>query len=184
MSINSVDGISYYQPTSTAASTNSTTGNSSLTMDDFFTLLTAQLSNQDMSNPVNDSEFISQMAQFSMVQALSDLNKMSQTAYSVNLVGKEATVAAIDSAGELQSSTGIVEGVNLYNGKAEVVIDGTSYPISSVMEVRTPTINLATAPAVLEALQPDTSISGIDPLSTMDEPSTDESPSSPSVNAE
>jgi flagellar basal-body rod modification protein FlgD len=166
MTTSSVNGISYYQPSTTATSTNSTTGKSSLTMDDFFTLLTAQLSNQDMSNPVNDSEFISQMAQFSMVQALSDLNTMTQTAYSVSLVGKEATVAQVDDAGELQSATGIVEGVNLYNGDAEVVIDGTSYPISSVMEVRTPTISVPTAADILQALQPAAASTVEDSLST------------------
>ncbi|MEI8217026.1 MAG: flagellar hook capping FlgD N-terminal domain-containing protein, partial [Eubacteriales bacterium] len=110
-----VTGITTYQPAAVTTQ-NKTTGKSALSMDDFFTLLTAQLSNQDMSNPVKDNEFISQMAQFSMVQALADLNKMSATSYSVGLIGKEATVASLDDAGVMQSHTGIVEGVTLYNG--------------------------------------------------------------------
>lgn len=146
-----VTGITTYQPAAVTTQ-NKTAGKSALSMDDFFTLLTAQLSNQDMSNPVKDNEFISQMAQFSMVQALADLNDMSSTAYSVSLIGKETTVASLDDAGIMQSHTGIVEGVTLYNGSSEVIVDGVSYPISSVMEVRTPVITIPDASTLLNDL--------------------------------
>lgn len=154
-----INGITPYQPT-TVSNVNKTAGSSALSMDDFFTLLTAQLSNQDMSNPVKDNEFISQMAQFSMVQALADLNKMSATSYSVGLIGKEATLASLNQDGVMQSFKGIVEGVTLYNGKSEVIVGGVKYPISSVMEVRTPIITIpdpATASETKLAEIPDTS---------------------------
>ncbi len=134
-----VNGITAFQPSSSTSETK-LAGKSTLDMNDFFKLLTAQLSNQDMSNPVKDTEFIGQMAQFSMVQALADLNKMSSTAYSVGLIGKEATIASIDDNGVMQTIKGIVEGVTLYNGKSEVIVDGVNHPISSVMEVKTPKI--------------------------------------------
>ena len=160
----SVTGITTYQPAAVTTQ-NKTTGKSALSMDDFFTLLTAQLSNQDMSNPVKDNEFISQMAQFSMVQALADLNKMSATSYSVGLIGKEATVASLDDAGVMQSHTGIVEGVTLYNGSAEVILDGASYPISNVMEVKTPVITIPDASTLLNSLvSPISSSNSIDDI--------------------
>ena len=55
-------------------------------------LLVAQLSNQDINNTVDNTEFISQMAQFSMIQAISDLSQQSQAAYSVSLIGKAANL--------------------------------------------------------------------------------------------
>jgi flagellar basal-body rod modification protein FlgD len=105
-------------------------------MDDFFQLMVAQLANQDMYNTVDDTQFIAQMAQFSMVQALDDLSQLSITSYSVGLIGKEVTLAQRGSGDTLDVKKGIVEGVNLYNGSAQIVVDGTAYPLSSVMSVQ------------------------------------------------
>ena len=134
----SIDSISNYQPT-TSSTTSSKAGNS-LQMEDFFKLLVAQLSNQDMNNTMDDTQFISQMAQFSMVQALADLSQVSTTAYSVSLIGKEATIAQSKNDGTLESIRGIVEGVTLYNGSAEIIIEGNRYPLSSVMLVKQPNV--------------------------------------------
>jgi len=136
-----IDSVSPYARPATAT-VKSTTKNSSntLAMDDFFKLMVAQLSNQDMNNPMDNSQFITQMAQFSMVQALSDLSDMSSTAYSVGLIGKEVTVAQSNDDGSLSSIAGIVEGVTLYNGASKVVVDGAAYDLSSIMVVKQPNI--------------------------------------------
>lgn len=137
----SLDSINNYGASGASSTTNSTstTSNGTLSMDDFFQLLVAQLANQDMYNTVDDSEFMNQLAQFSMVQALADLSQASMTAYSVNLIGKEVTLATI-SGGTLNTYKGIVEGVNLYNGSAEIVVDGVAYSLSSIMSVKEPDI--------------------------------------------
>jgi len=136
-----IDAVSPYAQTATATE-KSTKKNASntLAMDDFFKLMVAQLSNQDMNNPMDNSQFIAQMAQFSMVQALSDLSDMSSTAYSVSLIGKEVTVAQTNQDGSLSSITGIAEGVNLYNGASKVIVDGAAYDLSSIMVVKQPNI--------------------------------------------
>lgn len=118
--------------------------NSTLTMDDFFSLMVAQLKNQDMYNTTDNTEFIAQMAQFSMVQALSDLSELSMTSYGVSLIGKEATIAQIADDGTVSSIEGIVESVNFYNGGTQVVVDGKSYALSSVMSVQEPKIIIPT----------------------------------------
>jgi flagellar basal-body rod modification protein FlgD len=109
-------------------------------MDDFFQLMVAQLKNQDMYNTTDSTEYIAQMAQFSMVQALADLSELSMTSYGVSLIGKEATIASIDDDGKVSSVEGIVESVNFYNGGTKVVVDGKSYDLSSVMSVQEPKI--------------------------------------------
>jgi len=106
-----------------------------LEMDDFFKLMVAQLQNQDMNNPVDSTQFTSQMAQFSMVKALSDLSNASKTTYSVSLIGKEVTLAETKDDGSMNVIKGTVDGVNLYNGNTEIVVGGTKYPLSSIMEV-------------------------------------------------
>lgn len=133
-----VDGISpYMQASGTAGNTINKNG---LAMDDFFKLLVAQLSNQDMFNTVDDTQFITQMAQFSMLQAMDDLSRVSATSYSVSLIGKEATVAYIGSEGMLQTHRGIVDSVIFYNGSPQIIIEGEKYELGRVMEVNEPKI--------------------------------------------
>jgi flagellar basal-body rod modification protein FlgD len=133
-----IDGIQPNQVTNTAQKVSS--GNNNLSMDDFLALMVAQLSNQDIYNTVDDTQFMSQMAQFSTLQALSELSRMSTMAYSVSMIGKEATVSQINGDGTSEVIQGIVEGVNLSDKNAEVIIEGNTYPISSIIEVRKPNI--------------------------------------------
>ncbi len=133
-----IDSINNYL--STAATTSATTTSTkktgtSLDMDDFLKLMVAQLQNQDMNNTADTSQYTTQMAQFSMVQALTELNEMTKTVYSMSLIGKDITLAENASDGSLHVVSGVVEGVNLYDGDAQVIVNGVSYPMSSIMEV-------------------------------------------------
>lgn len=139
MSINSINN-STVSGSSGTINTSGSSSNGTLDMDDFFQLMVAQLKNQDMYNTSDNTEFISQMAQFSMVQALADLSELSMTSYGVSLIGKEATIAKIDDDGKVSSIKGIVESVNFYNGSTQVVVEGKSYALSSVMSVNEPKI--------------------------------------------
>ncbi|MDD4565421.1 MAG: flagellar hook capping FlgD N-terminal domain-containing protein [Eubacteriales bacterium] len=156
----SIDLINNYPAAKSAGSTNTsgTSNNSSsslssnsLTMQDFFSLMVAELSNQDMYNTVDNTQYISQLAQFSVMQAVSDLsekfsNSFSDlsfaysTSYGVSLIGKEVTLAQLKSNGDVSVYKGIVDSVNLFNGSAEIVVDGKAYALSSVMEVKEPNI--------------------------------------------
>lgn len=135
MSIDSINNYTSYSTGSTRSS-----DNSKLTMDDFLQLLVAQLKNQDMYNTMDNAEYMGQMAQFSMLQALTDLSELSMTAYGVSLIGKEVTIAKVGSDGTVSSFEGLVESVNFYNGGTQVVVDGKSYALSSVMSVKEPNI--------------------------------------------
>ncbi|MEY9975994.1 flagellar hook assembly protein FlgD [Lysinibacillus sp. RC79] len=55
------------------------TGNSELGKDAFLQLLIAQLSHQDPTNPMDDREFISQMAQFSSLEQMQNMTKAMQS---------------------------------------------------------------------------------------------------------
>ena len=50
------------------------TNNSSLGKDEFLKILMTQVQNQDPLNPVDDKEFISQMATFSSLEQMMNLN--------------------------------------------------------------------------------------------------------------
>jgi len=133
MSVYSIGGAAAAQTQAASAS------NSALNVEDFLTLMTAQLQNLDPmgENSTDSSEYISQMAQFTMLEQLStlaeglnNLSLLSQQQISFSLVGKTVTVN--DGNGDI---TGVVEKVRYRSGYAYPVIDGTEYPMSMVSEV-------------------------------------------------
>lgn len=60
------------------SSSNDGTLNNKLDKDAFLRLLTTQLSNQDPLNPMEDKDFIAQMAQFSSLEQLQNMNETMQ----------------------------------------------------------------------------------------------------------
>ncbi len=87
---------------STSNSSSTTGGNKTLDKDAFIKMFLAQLQNQDPLNPMDSTQFAAQMAQFSSVEQLSNLNttmnqllKQEQAvlnAQLMNLLGREAVV--------------------------------------------------------------------------------------------
>lgn len=114
---------------------NEVRGKSELSIDDFLQLMAAQLRNQDMNNPMSEGEFMSQLAQFSSLQAMSNLATLNTTTYSVSLLGKEVTVARLLPNGSLFVETGIVSGVGLFDGDPIIYIGDNKYSLSEIMAV-------------------------------------------------
>src|SRR6185437_16023057 len=85
-----------------------------LSMQDFLTLMTAQLKNQDPLDPTNSNEFLNQLSELSTVQGISQLNDTlgtlsssmlsSEALSSASLVGHEV-LAPASSASYLAGST-------------------------------------------------------------------------------
>lgn len=112
-------------------------GSESLGMQDFLNLLVAQMTNQDAMNPMENTEFISQMAQFSSLQAMSDLTKISVQGQVASLIGKNVVVAEYNSKGELEVQEGIVQKVTLHSGEARLYVNDMEFDYSNVMEIKT-----------------------------------------------
>jgi flagellar basal-body rod modification protein FlgD len=105
----------------------------------FLKIMTAQLQNLDPmgENSADSGEYISQMAQFTMLEqmnslasSLQNLSVLSQQQLSFSLVGKTATVYDGD-----KEVTGIVEKVRYSEGYAYPVIGGREYSMGMVTEV-------------------------------------------------
>ncbi|MDR1574052.1 MAG: flagellar hook capping protein, partial [Clostridiales Family XIII bacterium] len=84
MADSTISGVSDFISQMAATTAASSKDDQSLTMDDFFQLMVAQLQNQDMFNPTDNSQLLNQMAQFSMVNALSDMQELTSVTYSMS----------------------------------------------------------------------------------------------------
>ncbi|MDE5992829.1 MAG: hypothetical protein K2G87_07235, partial [Oscillospiraceae bacterium] len=104
--------------------------NSYMTFDGYLKLLVEQMRNQDFNNPMDDSEVLAQMAQYSMLEGIKNMTQQSSISYASSLVGKVVTVD--DGSG---SYTGMVESVTVKNGEAYLVVDGMSYKSNTVTDI-------------------------------------------------
>jgi flagellar basal-body rod modification protein FlgD len=101
--------------------------NSDLGKDAFLKLFVAQLQHQDPMNPMNDSEFMGQMASFSTLEQVSNLatanekiaNNLTSTS-AIGLIGR--TVTYMDGNDEIH--TGKVDKVTTVDGKPSLTVAG------------------------------------------------------------
>lgn len=108
---------------------------SNLTINDFFNLMITQLTNQDFMNPVDDTEYMSQMAQFATMQEMMELCKYSKQNYVMSMLGKEVTIGKNKIGGSTESTTGVVEKIALEDDEYKIYIDGTPYDLSKVTQI-------------------------------------------------
>ncbi len=131
-----MDEINVMQTPLTNSLMGARTPQTSLGRDDFLKILITQLQNQDPTAPMEDKEFIAQMAQFSaleqMTQMSSDFQQLTQNMQSQNaldLLGRSVTVAAGD-----QYITGVVSAVTT-GGAPQVQVQNQLYGLDSIAMV-------------------------------------------------
>ncbi|MCI7804911.1 MAG: flagellar hook capping protein [Oscillospiraceae bacterium] len=108
---------------------------SDLTINDFFNLMITQLTNQDFMNPMDDTEYMSQMAQFATMQEMMDLCQYSKQNYVMSMLGKEVTIGKNMIGGSTESVTGVVEKIVLEDDEYKIYIDGKPYDLSKVTQI-------------------------------------------------
>ena len=106
-----------------------------LGINDFFKLMAAQLENQSMFDTVDNTQFIAQMAQFSTLTQIAELNNTVKANTAVSLIGKAVSVKGIDENGNIAVKIGIVEQVSYNGGVPYLYVDGGFYLLSDVLDV-------------------------------------------------
>lgn len=105
--------------------------------DQFLQLLTDQLKAQDPTKPMDDTQMIAQLAQFSALEQMQNLNTeatLGQLSQSSALIGKSVSVTTSDG----KNDSGVVQKIvnDAKNQKVSVVLaDGKQYDLSEVTEV-------------------------------------------------
>lgn len=110
----------------------------SLNRDSFLSLLITQLQNQDPLSPMDNTQFTAQLAQFSSLErlenindGLADLNVSSKVSQAFSVIGKK--VAYTDSEGK--PVTGKVESVGIKDGQPMLNVGSDSVSLDKVLAV-------------------------------------------------
>jgi flagellar basal-body rod modification protein FlgD len=139
-----IPGISSLDPT--PGSLGNQLGTQELGRDAFLELFVAQLENQDPLDPVQNEEFVAQLATFSSLEQLEEMNDnivamialnqsnalLSQLTQSGDLIGK--SVSWEDPSTGL-SSSGVVDKVKILEGLAVLRVGGQDVPLALVTGV-------------------------------------------------
>ena len=112
---------------------------SSVNKDELLKLFVAQLKNQSPMDPLKGHEFVAQLAQFTSLEQLTNLNtsfaetfKFQQLFGGGDLIGKRATYFDTDSN---ENAEGIIQGAMVNDGSISVVIENREIPISDITGV-------------------------------------------------
>lgn len=141
MTTNSISSVSSSAATGATQKTTQNTKSSldSLGEDDFMKLLLAQLKNQDPLKPMEDKDFIAQLAQLNSVTQLTEMNKnIKELMTSQNLAQGSAligqTVTGLSSDGSAIS--GVVSGVKIASSKVVVEVNGQNIALDSISSIQ------------------------------------------------
>lgn len=107
--------------------------NQALGASQFLQLLTTELQNQDPTSPMDDTQSVAQLAQFSALQATNELDQSFQNfqsnfgvLQSSALIGKSVTVVSTDSSGNSSNVTGTVSAIQVQNGQPYFTMNGSN----------------------------------------------------------
>jgi flagellar basal-body rod modification protein FlgD len=113
-----------------------------LSQQDFLNLLVAQMTAQDPLKPTDSQDLLSQMTQFSTLNAnnsmqtqLANLGVSQQFSEAGSLLGKQVTL-------QLDSNTtaqGIVTGIDTSASIPQIIVNGQSYTLDKVTSITNPT---------------------------------------------
>jgi flagellar basal-body rod modification protein FlgD len=115
-----------------------------LNQQDFLNLLVTQMTSQDPLNPVSNTDFAAQMAQFSSLQAaqntqagVTNLQSGQQFLQASSLLGETVTLqAATDATGVTTATTqGSVTGVQMVGTTPQIIVNGQPYALSRIISV-------------------------------------------------
>lgn len=124
-----------------------------LGQDEFLKILIAQLQNQDPMQPMQDRDFIAQMAQFSSVEQLKNIQTQLESLHqalgmSSSLIGKEITWYGTSEDSEYQIGSevgtnsvlrsGIVDSMVIREGISYARVGEVEVDLSTIAEIREP----------------------------------------------
>lgn len=101
----------------------------------FMKILVAQMKYQDPMQPTSNTEYISQYAQFSQVESLSNISNTMELQRASQLVGQYVTIDNSAVGGEGAEVNGMVDSVNYSGSKVYLTVNGQTYDLENLKSV-------------------------------------------------
>lgn len=118
------------------AANSGTRNTGDLGKDDFLNLLVTQLRYQDPLNPTDDKEFIGQMAQFSALEQMQNLNSSFTATKAYAMIGKGVVANVVDkTTKEITIVEGDVSSIKFSGGKYYAIVDGIEVDVDDIVDV-------------------------------------------------
>lgn len=120
--------VSAMMATNNAAATQTNsktaTNKNKLDMDSFAQMLAAELKYQDPSQSTDSTQYMTQMAQFSMLEGIQSMAKSLNVSNAAAVIGKSAIYNATDASGNTMPLTGTIMAADFSSGNATYLING------------------------------------------------------------
>ncbi|NLJ81214.1 MAG: flagellar hook assembly protein FlgD [Firmicutes bacterium] len=143
MYFNPVGSVEDYLQARESAENGQSRDSSALGKDQFLQLLITQLRHQDPINPVEDKEFIAQLAQFSSLEQMQNLNtnlgdlmlsqqKLTALGQAMEMIGREVELFTKNG----ESLFGKVSGIQFKDNWPWIIVDGKMYDFGEVVAIK------------------------------------------------
>ncbi|HHY70581.1 MAG TPA: flagellar hook capping protein [Thermoanaerobacterales bacterium] len=110
-------------------------GTTNLGKDDFLKLLVTQIRYQNPLEPMDNKEYIAQLAQFSSLEQMQNLNMQVANLSAISTIGKTAKAVV-----EQKEVEGIIKGIAFDKGRVNLIVGNEDreikVPIENVAEIR------------------------------------------------
>ena len=106
--------------------------------DSFLKLLCAQMENQDPMQPQSNTEWVSQLATYSTLEQMQNMNAVMTNSQAFGLIGQDVIVATKNADGKESTISGKVDFVSVKGNKSYLSIDGNLYPSSDLQSIINP----------------------------------------------
>jgi flagellar basal-body rod modification protein FlgD len=137
--MSSVSSINNTANSQTTANAFTSAASQTLSEQDFLNLLVTQMTSQDPLNPMTNQDMLSQMVQFSTLQGNTSMQSTlagvqnGQSFSEANaLMGRQVNLQVDANGNTIQ---GVVSGVDVSSGTAQIIVNGQSYNLSQVLSV-------------------------------------------------
>lgn len=118
-----------------SATSKGKTSGSDLDKEAFLNLLVTQMQYQDPLNPSDNTEYMSQLAQYSALEAQLNISDTLDKGNNLNLVGKYVIMNTTDSSGKQAMISGLVEYATVKDGDVYLSVNNTYYPAEDLDSV-------------------------------------------------
>lgn len=130
-----VNGVLQQNANAAKKTTKTAEEQNALGKESFLQLLVCQMQNQDPLEPTSDTEWVSQLATYSSLEQMQNMNKLLTNSQALSLVGQNVVLTKTESDDSTKAISGRVDFVTIKDGDAFLSVGGTLYSMDELVSI-------------------------------------------------